>query len=89
MAVKSSPAASERLKVESSQQKPVPPVQPSHGDAPETSYYAKVASRYRTAKYLTVFLLVLLLLGGLIMGSGSITYANFVYLLRDLDVDVS
>ncbi len=86
MAVKSSPAASERLKVESSQQKPVPPVQPSHGDAPETSYYAKVASRYRTAKYLTVFLLVLLLLGGLIMGSGSITYANFVYLLRDLDV---
>ena len=83
MAPKSSPAVPEKSRQEPRQ--PVPPIQP-HGDAPQTGYYAKVAARYRTAKYLTVFLLVLLLLGGLVMGSGSITYANFVYLLRDLDV---
>lgn len=86
MAQKTSPAAPANPRQETPRKKPVPPVQSPHGDAQETSYYAKVASRYRTAKYLTVFLLVLLLLGGLIMGSGSITYANFVYLLRDLDV---
>ena len=86
MAVTSSPPAPEKTREETSPKKPVPPVEPPHGDTSETSYYAKVASRYRTAKYLTVFLLVLLLLGGLVMGSGNITYANFVYLLRDLDV---
>lgn len=86
MAATSSPPAPKKTREETSPKKPVPPVEPPHGDTSETSYYAKVASRYRTAKYLTVFLLVLLLLGGLVMGSGNITYANFVYLLRDLDV---
>lgn len=86
MAVKSSPATSEKSRQMPPRQKPVSPAEPPHGDIQETGYYAKVAARYRAAKYLTVFLLVLLLLGGLIMGSGSITYANFVYLLRDLDV---
>lgn len=85
MAEKTSTAAPEKPR-QTPPRQPVPPVQSPHADAPRTDYYAKVASRYRIAKYLTVFLLVLLLLGGLIMGSGSITYANFVYLLRDLDV---
>ena len=62
MAPKSSPAVPEKSRQEPRQ--PMPPIQP-HGDAPQTGYYAKVAARYRTAKYLTVFLLVLLLLGGL------------------------
>lgn len=86
MAAASSPSAPKKTREEESPKRSVPPVQPPQGDIPETGYYAKVAARYRTAKYLTIFLLVLLLLGGLIMGSGSITYANFVYLLRDLDV---
>ena len=67
MAAVSSPSAAKKSREEASSKKPVPPVQPPRGVEPMSGYYAKVASRYRTAKYLTVFLLVLLLLGGLIM----------------------
>ncbi len=52
---------------------------------PRNAYYDKVAARCRTAKYLTLFLLIVVILGGFFMGSGSVTYANFVYLLRDFD----
>ncbi len=65
-----------------------PPQQPNRRtgeQAEHDRYYARVAARYRLAKYLTLFVLVLVLLAGLIMGSDSITYANFVYLLRDFD----
>lgn len=74
------------------QNQPTPPVQPVaavDGEPPRNAYYDKVAARYRTAQYLTLFLLVAVILAGFIMGSGSITYANFVYLLRDFDTILS
>lgn len=55
------------------------------GAPQRNAYYDKVAARYRTAQYLTLFLLVIVILAGIVMGSDSITYANFVYLLRDFD----
>ncbi len=59
-------------------------------DAPARNpYYDKVASGYRTAQYLTLFLLVVVILAGFIMGSESVTYANLIYLLRDFDTVLS
>ncbi|MBR7185464.1 MAG: hypothetical protein IKD37_07645 [Clostridia bacterium] len=67
---------------------PMPPVEPISpiDEAPaRNAYYDRVATRYRTAQYLTLFVLIAVLLAGLAVGSDSITYANFVYLLRDFD----
>lgn len=59
-------------------------------DAPErNAYYDRVARRYRTAQYLTLFLVVAVILTAFVTGSDSITYANFVYLLRDFDTVLS
>ncbi len=66
----------------------VPPVpSPAEVDRtpPRNAYYDKAAALCRTAKYLTLFVLIVVILGGFFMGSGSVTYANFVYLLRDFD----
>ncbi|MBR6708295.1 MAG: hypothetical protein IKL84_01295 [Clostridia bacterium] len=62
-----------------------PPVHPIEEEPPQNAYYAQVSNRYRAAKYAAVFLLVLVIVAGLITGADSITYANFVYLLRDFD----
>ena len=73
---------------EKNMRQPTPPSPPPvdlDRTPPRNTYYDKVAARYRTAKYLTLFVLVAVILGGLFMGSGSVTYANFVYLLRDFD----
>ncbi len=59
-------------------------------DTPErNAYYDRVARGYRTAQYLTLFLLIAAILFGFVTGSDSITYANFVYLLRDFDTVLS
>ena len=50
-------------------------------------YYMAVSKRYRVARYLTVVLLVVYLLVMLLFYRENITYANFVYLARDLDSD--
>lgn len=68
---------------------PPQPVAAVDGAPPRNAYYDKVAAGYRTAQYLTLFLLVVVILAGFVMGSGSITYANFVYLLRDFDTIIS
>ena len=50
-------------------------------------YYMAISKRYRVARYLTVVLLVVYLLVMLVFYRENITYANFVYLARDLDSD--
>ena len=57
-------------------------------EEPEVNrYYMAVSKRYRSARYLAVVLLVIYLLVMLIFYRENITYANFVYLARDLDSD--
>lgn len=63
----------------------LPPVQSVEDETPQNAYYARVSRAYRAAKYVAVLLLVLVLLAGMFTGADSITYANFVYLLRDFD----
>ena len=70
-------------------QVPVEPIRAVDGAPERNVYYDKVAAGYRTAQYLTCFLLVVVSLAGLMTGSESVTYANFVYLLRDFDTVLS
>ncbi len=50
-------------------------------------YYLKVSKRYRTAKFLSLGVLIVYLLTMLVMYRSQITYENLVYLLKDLDTD--
>ncbi len=57
-------------------------------EEPEVNrYYMAISKRYRVARYLSVVLLVVYLLVMLVFYRENITYANFVYLARDLDSD--
>ena len=57
---------------------------------PESSaynkYYMRVASRYGVAKWISLLLFTVYLLGMLFFGRNSITYENFLYLLRDFNL---
>lgn len=68
---------------------PVVPVAGFDDQPQRNPYYDRVAAGYRTARHITVFFLVLVLVAGLVTGSGSITYSNFIYLLRDFDTILS
>ena len=68
---------------------------PIRADAvvPETaaynSYYLRIASRYGAAKWITLLLFTVYLLGMLVLGRSSITYENFMYLMRDFNLSSS
>lgn len=57
---------------------------------PETAaynkYYMRVAARYGAAKWITLLLFTVYLLCMLAVGRSSITYENFMYLLRDFNL---
>lgn len=50
------------------------------------TYYMRVASRYGIAKWIALLLFTVYLLGMLVFGRSSITYENFLYLLRDFNL---
>ena len=52
-------------------------------------YYAKVSARYRILKFITLFVLIVYLAVMLGMYHSEITYDNLMYLIKDLDTDVS
>lgn len=54
-----------------------------------TKYYMAVSKRYRAARVLSIVLLVCFLLVMLVFFRGNITYANLMYLVRDLDTDTA
>lgn len=57
-------------------------------ETPEINrYWLSVSKRYRAAKYISLIILSVFLLGMLIFQRENITYANLVYLARDLDSD--
>lgn len=72
-------------------QRPAQAVNVDFGESekPYNRYYAAVAGRYRFARYASIILLVVFLLGILILYRDSITYSNLMYLIRDLDSDTS
>lgn len=49
-------------------------------------YYMRVASRFGVAKWITLLLFTVYLLTMLALGRSSITYENFMYLLRDFNL---
>lgn len=49
-------------------------------------YYMRVSARYGIAKWITLLLFTVYLLGMLALGRSSITYENFLYLLRDFNL---
>lgn len=49
-------------------------------------YYMRVSARYGVAKWITLLLFTVYLLGMLVWGRNSITYENFLYLLRDFNL---
>ena len=49
-------------------------------------YYMRVSTRYGVAKWITLLLFTVYLLGMLVWGRNSITYENFLYLLRDFNL---
>ena len=49
-------------------------------------YYMRVASRFGVAKWITLLLFTVYLLAMLALGRSSITYENFMYLLRDFNL---
>lgn len=49
-------------------------------------YYMRVSSRYGAAKWITLLLFTVYLLCMLAVGRSSITYENFMYLLRDFNL---
>ncbi|MBQ3527446.1 MAG: hypothetical protein IJA52_02705 [Clostridia bacterium] len=58
-------------------------------EAPEINrYWLAISKRYRAAKYISIVLLCTFLLSMMIFQRENITYANLVYLARDLDSDV-
>ncbi|MBE6587295.1 MAG: hypothetical protein E7647_02635 [Ruminococcaceae bacterium] len=62
----------------------------SQEEAPRfTKYYMSVSKRYRVARILCVVILVSFLLVMLVFFRDNITYANLMYLARDLDSDTA
>ena len=62
----------------------------SQDEAPQyTKYYMAVSKRYRAARVLSIAILVCFLLVMLVFFRGNITYANLMYLVRDLDTDTA
>ncbi|MBR6677062.1 MAG: hypothetical protein IKL24_07010 [Clostridia bacterium] len=56
-------------------------------EAQYSRYYLAVSRRYRLARYMCVLLLVAFLIVMLVFFRENITYANLMYLARDLDSD--
>lgn len=52
-------------------------------------YYGRVASRYRVLKYLSLAVLLAYLIVMLSIYGSEITYDNLMYLVKDMDTDVS
>jgi hypothetical protein len=52
-------------------------------------YYMKVSSRFAAAKWITLLLFTVYLVCMLVAARGSITYENFMYLLRDFNLSSS
>ncbi|MBQ7836254.1 MAG: hypothetical protein IJ389_03280 [Clostridia bacterium] len=59
-----------------------------YSDMEVSEYYLKASKRYRSAKYVAFFLLIVFLAVNLLFFRSNITYANLMYLLRDLDTGV-
>ncbi len=54
-----------------------------------SEYYLKASVRYRAAKYIAFFMLIVFLAVNLLFFRSNITYSNLMYLLRDLDTGVA
>jgi len=54
-------------------------------EPPVNAYYSTVAYRYKFAKYVTIILLVIFVLFSITVHRDSITYSNFVFLLKDMN----
>lgn len=52
-------------------------------------YYMTVSSRYCAAKWITLLVFTVYLVGMLVAGRSSITYENFLYLMRDFNLSSS
>lgn len=55
----------------------------------ENGYYLKVGKRFRGMKFLSLSLLLCYLVVMMCIYRAEITYDNLVYLIKDLDTDVS
>ena len=56
-----------------------------YSDMEVSEYYLNASKRYRAAKWISFLLLIAFLTVNLMFFSSNITYANLMYLLRDLD----
>ena len=54
-------------------------------EPPINKYYSTVAYRYKFAKYLTIVLLIVFVLFSITVNRDSITYSNFVFLIKDMN----
>lgn len=54
-------------------------------EPPVNHYYATVAYRYKFAKYVAIVLLVVFVIFSMINYKDSITYSNFVFLVKDIN----
>lgn len=57
----------------------------NYSDMEVSEYYLDASKRYRKAKWLSFFLLIVFLAVNLLFFRSNITYSNLMYLLRDLD----